>query len=299
MKILITGAGGFVARAVAAELEKSHELRLTDRCRPEDATVMNWDTGKREASPLNSKWPYLQAELTDPDSVQRTVDGMDAVVHLAANPQGFPEQGVEIFHANAHGTFVILNACRKAGVRRFGLASSINAYGLFYWRISKNPPVFTRLPIMEDMESVAEDPYSLGKLVGEITCAAFHRAYGITTAAFRFAGVWSDKMCEDEKARGLPPTKEWPEHFLQWVHVKDIARGIRQALEQENLPGSGVYNLCGADTRCPEPTMEILNRLRPDLAGLLKQPLKGREPLISIEKARRTFGYSPQYRLGP
>ena len=77
MKTLITGAGGFVARTVTAELEGSHELRLTDRCRPEEATVMNWDIGKREAAPLNTQWPYVQAELTDPAAIQRAVEGMD------------------------------------------------------------------------------------------------------------------------------------------------------------------------------------------------------------------------------
>ena len=184
-------------------------------------------------------------------------------------------------------------------MKRFFLASSINAYGLFYWRISKNPPEFKKLPIDETIESVAEDPYSLTKLIGEITCGAFHRAYGMTTAAFRFAGVWSGQMYEEAKAKGLPPTTEWLEHFLQWVHVADIARGLRQALEATDLPGFGVYNLCATDTRCPEPTMEILNRLRPDLAKLLKKPLKGRESLISTRRAHRAFGYSPRYRLEP
>jgi nucleoside-diphosphate-sugar epimerase len=299
MNILITGAGGFVAREVAREIGEAHELRLTDISDPKTATMFDPSGGARRLQPLDTKWPFVRADILNLEEMLKAVDGMDAVVHLAANPQGFPEHGVDIFKVNALGTFVVLDACRRAGVKRFFVASSINAFGTFYWRISGKPVVFDRLPLTEDFKPVVEDPYSLSKLVNEETCAAFHRAYGITTAAFRFAGVWSRELYAEFTAKPLPPTTEWPEHFLQWVHVADIARGIRQAIEAPNLPGHGVYTLAAADTRCPEPTLEILERLRPDLLKLLTCPLKGRESLLSIERAHRAFGYAPQHRLGP
>jgi nucleoside-diphosphate-sugar epimerase len=80
------------------------------------------------------------------------------------------------------------------------------------------------------------------------------------------------------------------------VHVEDIARGIRQALEKENLPGFGVYTLGAADTRCPEPSAELVARFRPDLP--LTAPLPGRTPLLAIDAAQQAFGYEPQFRLG-
>jgi len=299
MKVLITGAGGFVGREVTRELGEAHELRLTDKTDPNDANYFDSNTGKRVVAPLKTKWPYLKADILNLDEMRKAVEGIEAVVHLAANPQGFPEQGVDIFKVNALGTFVVLDACRRAGVKRCFVASSINAFGTFYWRISGKPPVFDHLPLTEDFKPVFEDPYSLSKYVNEETCAAFHRAYGITTAAFRFAGVWSRDLYAEFTTKPLPATTEWPEHFLQWVHVADVACGIRQALEAPNLPGHGVYTLAAADSRCPEPTIEILQRLRPDLVKLLTRPLKGRESLLSIERAKKAFGYSPQYRLGP
>lgn len=69
-------------------------------------------------------------------------------------------------------------------------------------------------------------------------------------------------------------------------------------LESADLPGHGVYTLGAADTRCPEPTMALLERLRPDLAANVTEPLPGRAPLMSITWARRAFGYDPRYRLG-
>jgi nucleoside-diphosphate-sugar epimerase len=154
------------------------------------------------------------------------------------------------------------------------------------------------MPIDETFPPVPEDPYSLSKLVNEETCAAFHRAYGMTTAAFRFAGVWSKEMYEKRLADGLQPTIQWSDDLYQWVHITDIVEGIRMALEEPNLPGYGAYTLSGADTRCPEPTLVILNKLRPDLAQNVLTPLEGRAPLLSIERARSTFGYAPRFRLG-
>ncbi len=64
------------------------------------------------------------------------------------------------------------------------------------------------------------------------------------------------------------------------------------------MPAHGVYTLGGADTTCPEPTMDILDKFRPDLAATVVKPLSGRAPLLSIDRARAAFGYDPQWRLG-
>jgi UDP-glucose 4-epimerase len=221
----------------------------------------------------------------------------DAVMHLAAGVTGLPEVGVDTFRINAVGTYIVLDACRKTGVRRFTCASSVNAFGTIYWRLSGKPPVYTSMPLDESYPPVPEDAYSLSKYVNEETCAAFSRAYGITTAAFRFAGVWSVQMYEQTLAKGLRPTEKWSDDLFQWVHLYDIAAGIRCALEAPGLPGHGVYYLGAADTRCPEPSMDILRRFRPDLAGSVAQPLEGRASLISIRRAQQAFGYLPRYRL--
>jgi UDP-glucose 4-epimerase len=299
MRILITGACGFIARALIAELENAHELRLLDRNRPEEATMFLPGVSERAFAPMETSWPFVQAEITDTDAIRRAVEGMDAVIHLAASVSGLAEIGVETFKANALGTFIALDAARRACVQRFLCASSINAFGTIYWRISGRPPVYTKMPLDEDFPPVPEDPYSLSKHVNELTCAAFTRAYGITAAAFRFAGVWTEEMYRKRLEERLPPTAAWSDDLYQWVHVKDIARGLRQALESPDLPGYGVYTLAAADTRCPEPTMELLQRFRPDLAASVETPLAGRETLMSIARARRAFGYDPQYRLGP
>jgi nucleoside-diphosphate-sugar epimerase len=153
------------------------------------------------------------------------------------------------------------------------------------------------MPLDESFEPVPEDPYSLSKRCNEETCAAFTRAYGLTTAAFRFAGVWSHGRYAALRPE-VKPTTAWSDDLYQWVHVQDLVRGIRQALECAALPALGVYTLAAGDTRCPEPTMELLQRFRPDLAARVTRSLPGRAPLLSIDRARGAFGYAPAFRLG-
>ena len=86
-------------------------------------------------------------------------------------------------------------------------------------------------------------------------------------------------MYEQRLVAGLPKTEAWSDDLFQWVHVADIVSGLRRALEAPDLPGFGVYTLSAADTRCPEPTLELLNRLRPDLTQNITTPLEGRAPL--------------------
>ena len=81
------------------------------------------------------------------------------------------------------------------------------------------------------------------------------------------------------------------------MHVYDIVAGIRKALECPDLPAHGVYTLSGPDMRIADLTMEFLWKYRPDLAETVDPPLAGKEPLLSIRKARQTLGYSPKYGL--
>jgi nucleoside-diphosphate-sugar epimerase len=297
VNVLITGACGRIGRALTEVLGAHHALRLLDRVTPAEATVV---AGKgRVHRPFKTDWPFIRAEITDQKALLAAMDSVDAVVHLAGHLTGHPEEGVDAFRSNALGTFVALDAARQTGVQRILCASSICAFGTFYYRMSGEPAPYQSMPLTEDFLPVPEDPYSLSKLVAEHTCAAFSRAYPITAIALRFASVVHEERYERVRSKGLAPTEEWRDDLYQWVHIADIAEGICLALQAPNLPPFAVYTLSAADTRCPEPTMEILERFRPDLAARVTAPLEGRSSLLSIDRARRAFGYDPCHRFGP
>ena len=110
MKVLLTGACGFIGRNLITELEtRGHELRLVDMTRPEDATMFQ-GAASRAHVPLETRWPFVQTEITDEAAMVRACAGMDAVVHLAGEPRGLPEIAVHTFRSNALGTFVAIDA---------------------------------------------------------------------------------------------------------------------------------------------------------------------------------------------
>jgi len=297
MRILITGAAGWLGRYVAAELSARHELTLLDQAHPDEATVFDPDSpGGRRVEPLTADWPYRRVDLGDRAALAEAIAGSECVIHLAAKPTGDWEGAEVTMESNVMGTFNVLRAAVAHGVRRVVNASSINAFGSFYWRVSGVPPVRDRLPLTETATPVPEDPYSLSKLTTELMTATFTRAFALETVNLRFAGVWPEQRYDRVMAEGLPATTQWADDLFQWVHVRDVTSGIVRATEVSAVTPDPIV-LGAGDTRAPEQTLDLVRRFRPDLVPLLHEPLTGREPLLSIRRARSRLDYQPQFSL--
>ena len=111
MKVLVTGATGFVGPAVAnAIVDAGHELRVLERKR-----------GAWSKAGIRCQ-EAAEGDMTDPDSLRRAVAGRDVVVHLVAIRQGRPEQFQRIM---IEGTRSLIAAAKEAGVKRFVLMSAL------------------------------------------------------------------------------------------------------------------------------------------------------------------------------
>jgi uncharacterized protein YbjT (DUF2867 family) len=109
MKVVVTGATGFVGPAVAnAIVDAGHEVRVLER---KPGTWKQAGIRCQEA---------VQGDMTDRDSLRRGVEGVDVVVHLVAIRQGKPEQFQRVM---IEGTRSLLAAAKEAGVKRFVLMS--------------------------------------------------------------------------------------------------------------------------------------------------------------------------------
>jgi nucleoside-diphosphate-sugar epimerase len=130
---------------------------------------------------------YYPGDVTDYAQVRQAVEGMEAIVHLAAVRHPSLAPGQEIFRVNGTGTFNIYQAAAEVGIRRVVCASSINALG-YNFGIKDSPLLY--FPMDEEHPTYTTDPYSFSKQVVEEIAAYFHRREGISGILLRLPAVY-------------------------------------------------------------------------------------------------------------
>jgi nucleoside-diphosphate-sugar epimerase len=304
MNVLITGGSGNLGRCIATELSQyGHRVTLFDRVAPARAPV-----------PWETDLPFVQGELTSGEDCRAAVAAAQAEVicHVGAIPYATDhprskqqrQQGElpmlpddETFHVNSMGTYYILDAAQGAGVRLVVFASTYYVLGLGF-RISDSPWWPRYLPIDEDHPLTPEDTYSLSKVVNEEMLAAYTRAYGVRTVAFRLMGVYYAHR--DDSARRFHETVEQAlgerkPAFDPWLYVdgRDVAQAFRLVIEASNLEPHERFYLA-SDRTIAESPRDAVRRLFPNLRAMTEN-LGPDDFLISIERARRRLGYRPRY----
>jgi len=175
MKVLITGGAGFVGTNLTAHLNRigGHEVRVLD----------NESLGKREHL-AGLDVDFIHGDIRDRDAVKAALEGIDAVVHLAADTRVIDsiEDPRKNFEANVIGTFNVLDAMREAGINRFVNASTGGAI------LGEVPP-----PVHEEMVPHPASPYGASKLAVEGYCSAFAASYGLRSVSLRFSNVYGPR----------------------------------------------------------------------------------------------------------
>lgn len=116
---LVTGATGFVGSAVARRLlAEGFELRLLSRRNSDRRNVDGLDA------------TVVVGDLTDPASLQRAVEGCDAVFHVAADYRLWAPNPDELYQANVDGSWALVAAAHAAGVARIVYTSSVAVLGI-------------------------------------------------------------------------------------------------------------------------------------------------------------------------
>jgi nucleoside-diphosphate-sugar epimerase len=190
MKVFLTGGTGNVGKAAVMRLGKTgHAVTVIGRS--EGITLAGAD--------------YHRCDINDYDRLHALMDSHDAVVHLAAVPGPQHTSGRELFRINNLGTYNIYEAAEDLGIKRVVTASSINAFGYFFGH--KNFPV-RYLPVDENHEGIATDPYSFSKQVLEKIGSYFFNRSGISGTALRLPGVWSQEQYRENRRSRYSETEE-------------------------------------------------------------------------------------------
>ncbi len=186
MKLLVTGAAGFIGSHIAEQWARDGEVVGID----------DLSTGDR-ANLDGVDCELVEGSILDAEALAAAMQGADAVVHLAARPS-VPRSIVDpvaSHEANATGTMRVLEAARANGRNPLVIvASSSSVYGA-------NP----ELPKHESMMPMPVSPYAASKLATEQYTLAWQHSYGLPTLAFRFFNVFGPRQAPGHAYAAVVP----------------------------------------------------------------------------------------------
>ncbi len=234
-RILITGGAGFLgSHLVESWVADGAEVIVLD----------NFRTGRREnLSGLDCH--IVEGSVEDRDLLMELTEGTDYVFHLAAQvsvPESF-EHPAETETTNVIGTLNVLEAARRARVRKVLFASSASVYGNG-----------DREEHGEQHSPAPESPYAISKLAGEQYMALYQRLYRIPTVCMRLFTLYGPRQSARvpqtnvvasfaERARKNEPLMIYGDgtQTRDFLYVKDAVGALHILAEN----GDGVFNICG------------------------------------------------------
>lgn len=217
MTVLITGAAGGVGQLLLPLIKGRYRLRLTDI-----VELSNTDYDADDHA------EFVRGDLTQPGFAAEVTSGVEAVIHLAANPDPSAAWH-DLTGPNLHGMISILDAVRLNRIPRLVFASSIHAMGGYMHDATGPRPVATDWPTHPCCR------YGATKVFGEAAGRVLADDSHTSVVALRLGGV-----------RATPPTDGW---LAGWLAPADLAQLMLCAIDADVR--CGAYFGTSANTRSP------------------------------------------------
>jgi UDP-glucose 4-epimerase len=281
VKVLVTGGAGFIGSHVVDKLRAAgHEPRILDLI----------------PSPYHTDVETVLGDLGDPVVVQRALEGVDAVLHLAAvaDVDLVAKNPTLTDQVNTRGTQVLLEGARNAGVKRFVYASTIWVYG-----DAAGPEAVdedTRLGLPKHF-------YTATKIAGEMYTASYGELYGLEWTILRFGIPYGPRARPTAVVPSFTAKALAGQPLMiagdgtqsrRFVYVEDLAEGVVASL----VPAAAnrVYNLVGRENT----SVRAIARAVRDVVGDVPiEHTEGRAGdlhggSISGERAATELGWEPR-----
>ena len=294
--ILITGGAGFIGTHLARAL-----LDRGERVRVLDSLIEQVHPDGAQGHKLLREVEFVEADVRDGDAVRRALQGVDRVVHLAAEVGvGQSMYAIDRYvGVNDLGTAVLLQALIDRPVARLVVASSMSVYGEGLYRTHSGALVDdAERPAQRDMQAgwdpigadgqplvpvatpeskrpILASVYAITKYVQERLTLTVARQYGIAAVALRLFNVYGPGQALSNPYTGVlaifasrllngqrPLVFEDGAQRRDFVHVDDVARAFLLALDHPAATG-GVFNIgSGQDVSVAEVAVAIARAMR-------------------------------------
>ncbi len=288
LRVLFTGGSGKAGRHVVPYLaERGHRVVNVDLTPLDHPGVDNLTADITDSGQMfNAMSSYANFDELEPGN---GVPAFDAVVHFAAVPRILIKPDNETFRVNAIGTYSVIEAAVKLGIRKIVIASSETTYGICFADGREDPK---QLPLDEDYDVDPMDSYGLSKVVNERTARAFQRRSGSDIYALRIGNVVEPHEYRDLFPRYFANPEMRRRNAFCYIDARDLGQIVDLCLERDGL-GFQIFN-AGNDTNGMNiPSADLLRRFFPGVP--VTRDLGENEALFSNRKIREMLGFSERH----
>jgi UDP-glucose 4-epimerase len=292
-RLLVTGGCGLIGSSTIDLLLREH--------RPERIVILDnlarGSLANVEQALKDPRVTLIRGDIRDVDAVRNAMQGMDAVVHMAAlRITACAADTREAMQVMCDGSFNVVDAARHAGVKKVVAASSASIYGLA-----------EQFPTREDHHPYNNQTwYGASKVMLEGLLRSYHSMYGLPYVALRYFNVYGPRM--DIHGKYTEVLIRWMERLaagepplifgdglqtMDFIYIDDVARANVLALHSD--VSDEVFNVAsGTETSLAELAASLSRVMGSDIAPV-HGPERGVNPvprrLASTEKAERLLGF--------
>jgi UDP-glucose 4-epimerase len=288
---LVTGGAGFIGSHIAEALvARGDRVRVLDNL--STGSLANLESFRQGVE-------FIEGDLLDPPALARAVAGVECIFHeaaLASVPRSI-ERPLDTHAACVTGTVNLLDAARRAGVRRVVYAASSSAYG--------DQPYTSKREL--DLPAPLS-PYAAAKLAAEFYCQAFTASFGLETVALRYFNVFGPRQDPNSPysaviprfitailSGGQPVIYGDGMQSRDFSFVANVVHANLLAADAPNVAGR-MLNVANGQSTNLLSLLEMLNRLLGTHVQPRHDPPRAgdvRESLADITQARKMLGYEP------
>jgi nucleoside-diphosphate-sugar epimerase len=287
-RIFFTGGSGKAGRhAISYLLSKGHRVMNVD-LKPLDLPGVDnliadiTDSGQM----FNAMSMYAGFDEMEPGT---GVPKFDAVVHFAAVPRILINPDNETFRVNTIGTYNVIEAAVKLGIKKIVIASSETTYGICFSDGQTDPK---SLPLEEDYDVDPMDSYGLSKVVNEQTARSFQRRSGVDIYALRIGNVIEPHEYETLFPNYLKNPEVRRRNAFCYIDARDLGQIVDLCLQKDGL-GYQVFNAGNDHNGAVIPSKELAERFFPGVP--FTREVEEHEALFSNRKIREVLEFQEQH----